>query len=249
MKNKFFLLLFISMAISELSFAQHFKNFAKNEKVIVTDEQLKIRYDLPRTSTRGYHVSLRLKNQDNFSPTAVFNTGEDISAGNGKEIIWIYTADDFTRSEVEALKFEVLAANGDVDRANETLSVASGGGVGLGMLIVGLITFTNNSTSHEHYKIYEGNTNPDDTVWRELGYNSRQDLYNTLNGKYQAGQWMSIGGALVVGGGYILFNSLKRKNDDLERKGITFVPVIYGKEGPIRRWAGIGPGVKVQFRF
>ena len=96
-------------------------------------------------------------------------------------------------------------------------------GVTLGTVISGftLVTIGGitaiNSSNGDPYKTYRDNLDPDDGIWNQLGYSSRQDLYDKENNRYKLGQWLVIGGvAILISGTIRLIDKGKNNSNDAQ---------------------------------
>lgn len=206
------------------------KNHAINVKVSADDSKVHITYDLPPNgSHRAFDITLQTEN-NSVRPRTIQGTGRGINAGNGLTIDWYYTADGYTKADLNGLKIVVMAIdpleqptnsveNNAAPRQTRRISPWAGlstlGATGVGLLTSGLVTEGN---AQEEYDIYVANVNPDASIYQELGV-SRNDLYDQANGKHKRGLGLAIGGgAVIVAAGVILIQrlSLTKKLNSME---------------------------------
>jgi hypothetical protein len=222
-----FILLFFLFSCTAL-FAQY-KNQAKNVRLFIDDEQVRILYDLPSRVGAKYQVKLRIK-KSSITPLRVIGEGENMSGGNDLEVIWPYPANNLTRQQVEDMKIELVAIDPSLPPSNRNIVIAS---IGFGSVGVGLITFgaiaMSNAKNGDAYQTYQENRNPNDPVWADLGYTSsgdpREELYTDQNNKYKTGQVLMIAGGAVLVAGAIVAAKLLRKNK-ASRKNVTLYPMV-----------------------
>lgn len=192
------------------------KNFVREQHVEIDDEKIKVKYQLP-IDERSFPLYINLKIKNNkISPENVLGLGYTKGRGD-QEIIWLYTADDFIRVEIEQLKLKVLATRAIYPIPTKTL-LATFGTASLSLLVPGTVLLINNSKTNSDYKVYMENRDEEDAIWNNLGYSSRQDLYDTVNGRYQQGQILTMSGLVVLATGAYLYWALNKKSKKIEER-------------------------------
>jgi hypothetical protein len=206
------LILFLALLAGRIQAQQ-----VKNVRIETDDEKVTIIYDLIASgSVRIFNVCLRTGSTEITPKNTTGAIGKNRPTGINQKIEWYYANDGYTLDQLNNLKIEVVAidpnkamvANNTLPKPNKIPVYAGLGTVsltGLGLVIAGL---TKHSDAIEKYDIYKSNTDPNSTVYTELGV-TRSDLYNEANKTNKSAQLMMYGGAAVfAGAGAVLVNRL-----------------------------------------
>lgn len=212
MKKTSILLCFICLFCLQILQAQT----VKNVRIATDDEKVSITYDLIATgSVRIFNVCLRTGNTEITPKNTTGAIGKGRSTGINQKIEWYYANDGYSLDQLNNLKIEVVAIDpnkaamvSNQPTVNKVPIYAGLGGAslaGLGLLVGG---FTKHSNAIEKYDVYKSNTDPNSTVYTELGV-TRSELYDEANKSNKSAQLMMYGGgAVFAAAGAVLINRM-----------------------------------------
>lgn len=188
----------------------------KNVRIATDDEKVTITYDLIATgSVRIFNVCLRTGSTEITPKNTTGAIGKSRSTGINQKIEWYYANDGYSLDQLNNLKIEVVAIDpnkaalaSNQPKVNKVPIYAGLGTVslaGLGLVVGG---FTKHSNAIEKYDVYKNNTDPNSTVYTELGV-TRSELYTEANKTNKSAQLMLYGGgAVFAAAGAILVNRM-----------------------------------------